>query len=227
MTAKHGLVTTVIGDAFEGIWSISRPTFEAYARRFSLDLLLITAAPDGHSPQHAKCAIHRYLQSYERVAFVDADVLIRDDAPSLFDVVPESHVGLFEEGQFATNRLDAMNRLLRDLGHVAPDWLNAGKYYNTGVMVVSRGHAAAFASLAPSIANYGEQTYLNYSLWLNRYPIFELDYRFNRIGLMNRFVAEPRHESFFLHYAGLHRRRVAEQMRADLEIWNSSSRARR
>jgi len=220
MSAPHALVTIVLGASYEAMWSVTRPTFEAYAQRFGLDLEVIRDVPAGSSPKYAKRQIHGLLDRYERVAFLDADILIRDDAPDLFAIVPEDQIGMFEEGRFFRSHLTAMRCFLEQLGSDDFDWPKAGKYYNSGVMVVSRRHAAAFASLHPEIYRFmGEQTFLNYLFWKFDYKVFELDHRLNRIGIVGRFTGEPRQDAFLIHYAGFPRGDIVELMRSDLEQW--------
>lgn len=78
----------------------SRDSFNSAAARWGADFVEITEplAPVHHFWQKA-FAIEQ-LQQYERVVQMDADMLIRWDAPSPFDAVPEHHIGVVSSRQF-------------------------------------------------------------------------------------------------------------------------------
>jgi lipopolysaccharide biosynthesis glycosyltransferase len=40
----------------------------------------------------------KYFDTYDRILFLDADILVRDDCPNLFDLVDVDRVAAYDEG---------------------------------------------------------------------------------------------------------------------------------
>jgi len=78
----------------------SRASFVAAAERWGVEFVEITdpLAPVHHFWQKA-FAIER-LSAFDRVVQMDADMLIRWDAPSPFELVPDDHIGVVSSRQF-------------------------------------------------------------------------------------------------------------------------------
>jgi hypothetical protein len=78
------------------------------------------------------------------------------------------------------------------------------RYYNTGVMVVSRAHKELFVKPEKeTIWNFYEQSYLNLKIQQMELRVFDLDYKFNRVNIMDKFYGEDRILSYIIHYAGV------------------------
>lgn len=98
----------------------------------------------GYLPIFEKSNAFGYLDRYERVAILDADVFVRSGAPSVFDEIGDadfagvverdlplidSHkrtVATYSEGQY------------RPLDDVDWQWSRGAKFYNMGVMMMNR-----------------------------------------------------------------------------------------
>lgn len=202
---KKAILTIVSGDKYNEIWRRTEPYFNAYADKCGADLLVLKDLPENlPSPHWAKFSIHELLKKqYDRVAFIDADILIRPDAPSLFDIVPEDQFGIFDEGQY-TPRAVCIYEVKKVFNVTLPKW-NGKTYYNTGVMVVSKAHRYLFKitdEVKPLRNSFGEQTYLNMKIMSNDVKVFPLDYKFNRMSILDRVIGISRLDSYFVHYAG-------------------------
>src|SRR3990167_4270695 len=88
---KRTILTIVSGDKYEKIWKRSEPFFVNYAEKCDAELIVLKGAEYVPSPHWLKFSIYELLKKeFNRIAFIDADILIRDDTPSLFDIVPEN-----------------------------------------------------------------------------------------------------------------------------------------
>src|SRR5574343_1886161 len=227
---KLGIMTIVSGSKYQEIWKRSRPYFEDYADRCGADLLVLDNLPDNlPSPHWAKFSIYELLKKqYDRIAFIDADILIRPDAPSLFDIVPEDQFGIFNEGTY-TPRAVCIHELRKVYNVTLKKW-NGKDYYNTGVMVASRQHRFLFKvteEVKPLRNSFGEQTYLNLKLMVSGVKIFSLPYQFNRMSIMDRVIGISRLDSYFVHYAGFDmlfgEGKTLEAMDWDIERWKKDA----
>ncbi len=69
-----------------------------------------------------------------------------------------------------------------------------------------------------------EQSYINLQILKHKYPMFDLDYKFNRMNLMEKLIGEPRFASYIIHYAGAEQHyEMILLMENDLREWASKS----
>jgi len=110
MMRSKNLVITFYGPELASLAKFTHPTMRTYADRIGADFLAVPERqPDYQS-----------LGDYERILMLDTKIVIRDDAPSLFNVVPEGWIGAYEE---SPGRYNA-GVLLLGLGHAA--WILSG-----------------------------------------------------------------------------------------------------
>lgn len=220
---KLGIVTVVAGEKYERLWEKTGRSIGNYAYRIGAELVVIGPQPGIPSQHWAKLAIYELLRKrFERIAYIDADAIIRDDCPSLFDVVPEDEIGIFNEGKY-TPRAVCIYEIMNAYRIQLPKW-DRMSYYNTGVMVVSRGQRHIFKppEEVKRIRNsYGEQTWINFRILQSNVKVHELSHNFNHMSIMDRLTGVSRKGSQIIHYAGppsdetLH-----SALDADLAAWS-------
>lgn len=224
---KKAIVTIVSGEKYEQVWKRSESFFVDYANRCDADLIVLKGT-DGMaypSPHWIKFSIYNLLKKeFDRIAFIDADILIRPDTPSLFDIVPEDQFGIFNEGTYSPRAM-CIHEVKKVFNVDLPKW-DGKTYYNTGVMVVSRCHRDIFKiqeEVKPLRNGFGEQTYLNMKIMSNDVKIFNLSHKFNRMSLMDRIIGVSRLDSYIVHYAGFDilfgEGKMIAAMDRDIERW--------
>jgi lipopolysaccharide biosynthesis glycosyltransferase len=210
---KAALVTLAIGlppAACPGL-----PGFAAYARRHGMDFLPITQAVYHLRPNwlvkrrvgvHCeKFQLFDLLARYERILFLDSDILLNPSCPNLLDIVPASHFGWAVDdarAQALIKRQTEMQRIERKLGRLPPQ---ARPYYNSGVMVMSACHQPLFA-MAPRefvAGRWPEQTLLNYRVARAGIAIHTLPPAFNFMPFQPDWSnPAARRSAHVIHYAG-------------------------
>lgn len=214
------VVTIVMGDHYRKVADLTVPTMRSYADRIGANFIELGVGNGvGYSisPEFEKFQIFGLLNKYRRIIFLDADVIVRPDCPSLFDVVPEDKIGLFNEGAFVDHLTD-MSGICKHCEVEVPKWDR--QYYNTGVMVVSRQHKFLFDPPEVEIQSACEQ-YINLQVIKSKTKVFELNYRFNRMQCMDQLTGEDRRASHVIHYAGSRKsqdRRISV-IDSDLASW--------
>lgn len=199
--SEFAVITICIGKEYEEMSKISHPTIKNYADKIGADFIVIDT--ETQTPHWEKFSLYKYLKKYKRIIFLDTDIIVRPDTPNLFDIVPYNKIGMFNEGKYAYRR-DALEQVFEayEKKNLFPkNWDSS--YYNTGVMVFSRFHMDLFKS--PEIKHglkYFEQSYINLRLILDKYEIFSLSYKFNRMCVMDELTGDPRENSYINHYAG-------------------------
>jgi hypothetical protein len=154
-----------------------------------------------------KIDIVELLKEYERVVFVDCDIIISDQAPNIFEEVPSQMVGMYNESELFNNY---QNKSIDEWCNIfninSSEFLHSswdGSYYNSGVMVFSRGHEKLFTR--PKFLKnkrFFEQNHINKNIMNFKIPMYPLPYFFNRMFFIDSLVPDSRHNSFFIHYAG-------------------------
>lgn len=215
---KSLVLTLAIGPEYTEIAQLTHPSIREYATRIAAEFICIEGPED--SPHWNKFQIFNLLKTYDRILYVDTDLIIRDDCPNLFDMVSQNQLGIFEEGSFSPRGGYIQSAL--SVYKETLDW--DGKYYNTGVMVLSRCHRELFREPEPWVKTAGdfleEQTFLNLRILKNRIPIFPLPYTFNRMTLMDALTGESRLNSYIVHYAGAPNHfELLDIIRQDLTQW--------
>lgn len=218
MGEKRAVVTLAIGDYYSAMAEVSHPTHKAYAERTGADFVSITETKTAQEAHYEKFRIRQLLNEYHRILYLDTDTIIREDCPNLFELVPPEKLGMFNEGEFA-DRTWHFSEAAKDFGVNIEKW--NGDYFNTGVMILSRIHKPLFEKAEQeNIYHHYEQSLLNLRILQKSTAMFELDYRFNRMPMMDALTGEHRLKSYIVHYAGI-LRNIIPTMRRDLEIWAS------
>jgi hypothetical protein len=167
----RALVTLAVGEGYtERFEKLCRRNWTAYAKRHELDLVVFkqpldtSARAQARSPAWQKCLIlsRPEVARYDRVAWVDSDIVINASAPSVFEGVPAEKIGVTDEHRFPTPQ--SRQAILRNIVAAVPDagemnkrfwqaWQDAGAWHEyfgldggqahivqTGVMVLSPAH---------------------------------------------------------------------------------------
>lgn len=226
---KRALVTLVLGEPYRQRFAAHvAPTFRAYAKAHGLSLVVLDRLLDdsergrSRSPAWQKCRLfdHPRLRACDQVLWLDADIVIAPDAPSVFETVPPGVLGAVEQysspspDEYAAAQART-RRYLAAKGLAAPDDATPQDFYRhygfedgpdavvqTGMLVLTPDvHGPAM------LATYAEERRpdsrdmlfemrpLSYHL-LRSGPVHWLDPRFNALWattLVNRypFLMDP------------------------------------
>ena len=213
------LLTLAIGEAFQQLSRLTHPSLRAYASRIGAEFLSIEKQTISHtSPHWEKFRIYDFLKYYDRILYMDTDLIIRDDCPNLFDLVPDGVLGMFNEAPFTVRSKELMIDICRAYGVTLPWW--SGQYYNSGVMVVSQAQRELFRPPVQEVCNFYEQSYLNMQIAALDVPVYELPYQYNRMTCVDQWTGEHRLASYIVHYAGAPRFELLPPLiTADLQAW--------
>ena len=213
------VLTISIGDVYERMKVLTHPSIEAYAKRIGADFLCIDEKTISETTPHwEKFQIVALLEKYDRIIYLDTDILVRDDCDNLFDIIPEDCLGVFNEAPFTNRSLELMIDTCKKYNVTLPEW--DGKYYNSGVMVISQIHRKLFEKPEVEHFSFYEQTYLNMMVAHLGIKIKTLSYIYNRMSCMDQYTGEERHASQIMHYAGFpNLETVLEIIQRDVIKW--------
>lgn len=212
---KHVIVSIMTG--FDPSYRFARKCLRQYARKIGADLKIIDSPKNkipGLSPFNfskvawaQKFLLNTYLKNYDRVLYMDADIIIHPDAPDIFATYSDrSKVYMFNEGAIE-NRIKEYNDIGSHLGNIEVPEVDGQKvYFNAGVILFSKeSDYLKFTDVKEvekicNKINFYEQTYFNYLIFKNKLGYGMLDANFNRMIISG--PAYKRFEASFIHHAG-------------------------
>jgi hypothetical protein len=217
---SKALVTICSGEFFTRLAEITHPTLKAYAERIGAEFISLTDTASYRFPTFKKLELGPMLERFDRILYVDTDIIIRDDAPNLFELVPADCLGMWEESRYYDRQLSTL-KFMAQVRFDGTKWDR--RYFNAGVIVFSKCHRELLVAAPSARAHVDEQNWLNTQIAFRQTKMFPLPHRFNRVIFMDRLLGEDRLDAFFLHYAGFSTIFSQEDMlklvAADLARW--------
>ena len=213
---KKAIFTLAIGDE-NPMYQAALMSFQQYADKVGADLIVskeIHYPINIENPRHTanpawteKLYIKKLLEAYDRVLYLDADIIVAPHADDIFDTYPDLEtLYLFNEGQYL-ERQDVIDKITDIMGPLDnwPRFNNRPVYYNLGCMLISRQcplfDIATLSDLQKvcNFTKYYEQTYVNYVTHRDGLKHQGISDKFNR---MDALGDEGYLEASFIHYAG-------------------------
>ena len=211
---KKAIFTLAIGD--NPMYQAAILSFQHYADKVGADLIIsdslnypinIENPKYSASPAWAeKLRIGKLLKEYDRVLYVDADILITPNAKNVFlEYDDPDYIYMLNEGAHTDRSLEK-SLIEQLLGKV--DWPEVNgrpDYYNVGVMLLSQPHqlfSHCDLAMLQSVCNhirFYEQTLFNYQIYKHALKHEAISTSFNR---MDMFGKEGYLDADFIHYAG-------------------------
>lgn len=240
-------VVTFVQNKYEPIMAVAIPRLENYANKCGAALEVISLGDDSLDPQMDKFFyVGEKLKNYDQYLIIDIDILVRRDTPSIFDIVGQNRIGIYNEGATFLNTYGhnkdeetirwATVALLIKLCKLQPipyakngSWESPFYYFNSGVVVFGDKHREIYGGLTPEEKDLcylhsrevpcSEQALVNYTLLKNSFPIVCLPTCFNQM-LYNR-NSDYLDTAYFSHYAGISLEGKTKSMLEDNSKWKS------
>jgi len=152
---------------------------------------------------------HELLETYDRILYLDSDIVINRTCPNIFNVVPFDTIGLVFEDK--GSRLENRRKRIAHIKNVHggnEDWISG--YFNGGMLIVSRLHKEIFTKINGRL--WGEdfkvmggiQAHLGYQIMKQGHKYIDLGYKWNHMSMFSEpWNGSPsRFDSYIIHYAG-------------------------
>jgi hypothetical protein len=194
------IVTVAVGDECQAISQLTKPFMQAYADRCDADLICLTnRLRDWWGLE--KFRTYYFASQYEECLFLDADVVVKPDAPSIFD--RKSSVAIHDEASFHTSLewLEKERSSVRLASGV--NVADSSQCFNSGVVYVRR--QAANVWLPPEVAigssHCAEQIWVQHQA--AKHDVELLDFRWNWCGFFGKFETGI-DDAWLVHFANTH-----------------------
>ncbi len=202
---------------------ISVPLMEEYAKKCNADFLY-DQIDDFKYPLFGKFNVGGLLSKYDRVLYLDCDILIRPDAPNIFAIAPENCFAAFNEGSWCNpGELEARFDIAvqaADKFNCRPDVFDVSRhYYNGAVFIANKSHQKLFdlgvlESNDPMLTAITiEQTIISLRIQQAGFKTYDLPICFNAMSW--RWPVQYLYENYFIHYAGFDVEQRYERMKED------------
>ena len=228
---KQAIVSAAFGVAYQELAEVTWPSQRAYASRIGSEFITIEKRLfPGASGHWEKLQLRSFLDAYERVLWLDCDVIVRSDCPDLFLRVPAQAIGAWDESR--SGPWDYRGIIVKWAGLAGlTDISYPGWHFNSGVLVVSRCHANLFDDPPGAFPGYEllwDQGWLNFGAARDRIAFAKMGKEFNHTFLSSG----NRLNSHVIHYCGtlygsgyaqdiLPGTRPADLIRLDLARWKA------
>lgn len=223
--ATNAVVTLAIGEESAEWLALSGPRFADYAKRIGCDYVVLNERKIRHRLQWHKSRVNLHLEKfqigplldqYQRILYLDADILLTESCPNYFELVPEGQLGVVADpsGNEAWKRDEEMANIEKKFGATDSP---IPPYFNAGVIVLSQAHRELMRFDASRFVSgrWPDQTYLNYfsSKW--KLPRCYMDARANFLPGHEGW-ADPakRRDAWAIHFAGPQAKPAMREMAA-------------
>jgi len=235
---KKNVICTLNWTRDEPFFMLCTKTKIAYANKIGADFILLT---DVRYPfvGMAGGGIERLivvrdaLHDYERILYLDGDILVNPAADNIFESFPDRNFGYMHEQGWCDWCSGPWS------AHFAPKvptWrLNTSgfrEYYNVGTMLFSKEQRQLFDNMdmneyLETLSPGAEQSYLNYYIQKFNTPMRDIGTKWNKMDYDNRgkqYDNSNRRNAHFIHYAGggfsgLMRKPKPQVIQDDFNIW--------
>lgn len=209
---RRALVTMSIGDPAG--FADAHGIFRRYCRRYGLEFVVIRERKIRYSPflfrrrfalHLEKFQIFDLLGVFDRILYLDSDVLLLPHCPDVLAGVPAEEIGCVHEdvGPEAWKRHEEMMKAQRRLGPL-PNW--SGGFFNAGMLAISRVHRELFCFDRRDLAKgrWPDQTTLNFRVARAGIPKAVLPPAYNLLPVFADQWSDPakRLQAHIVHYAG-------------------------
>jgi glycosyltransferase involved in cell wall biosynthesis len=180
------IVTLVGGDFHTLLASKTHPSIIKYAKKCLADFLVINSDESCDYLTWGKFKLGSFLKTYKRVMYIDSDILVTEKAGDLFKIVPVSKIGMFNEYPFSSDWVDwTYVEYLKFIGLPVDQYFDKKHYYNSGLILFSRGHEKLFTypvevnSLERERELCGDQCYFNINLVRHSLKVYDIGPEYN------------------------------------------------
>jgi len=199
---------------------VTQQSWKHYCDKHNIDFYIIDKPQiENTSPHWFRYWIFDLKPDYDRYLYIDTDIMVRWDAPNIFDEFPKGRIRAVRDNSGLSWIWEGINSYKSMFGDVNLEW---DKYFNSGVLLFDNEHRYIIDSFKqfyidnqPIIKEYREkyrkgfdQTVFNYFLKYMGEDVELISERWNLFHMIRREIL---HNGYFLdmgyfwHFNGLDR----------------------
>lgn len=200
------VISVAVGDEGRALHSITGDSHREYAKRCHADYVCINGksiCPEWTMMD--KFRVRSYAEHYERILYIDADILVRRKAKDLFELYPWEVIGIHDDTGYQRD----WDYMFEVRGVCSTQGLPVPANYrllNSGIVLFSQQHASIWDPPTQPIPNHwcSEQHLEAIRILNERIPWAPLPRVFNWMWWINRFHPDPQaDDAEIIHAAGM------------------------
>lgn len=160
--------------------------YENYALKTNSHFIVINDNYQGDiNSRIRKFEIVKYLDSYDRILFLDDTCIISPLCPNIFEIVPKSLLGVVCEKPPYYDKINLLKESLNYYNIENNIQNNDYIWFNSGLILFSKCHKDLFNKpnkQIKKVGNYLDQALFNANRYKYNFPIFDLGLRYNYMG---------------------------------------------
>ncbi len=134
------IITIATGKTFNELLEVTGPVLEEYAENVGADFVALTNATQQWWGLE-KFRVLEFAKQYERTLYIDADVILRDSAPNLFELVPRGYVAMHDDWPHLPSYDWLWSERAAILGSQGRPMDRMETAWNTGIVLCDRDQA--------------------------------------------------------------------------------------
>lgn len=185
-------------------WEVTGPRIREYARRLDADLVILDDDKIPYWPMGNKFRAAWVAEHYRQTLYLDCDVIVRRDAPNIFELVPDTHWGVVDELPTVIESGNG-DGFLANLAAIALAMgrPTADKVPNGGVFVIPGSNAAIYKPPAVGLPNHWYLDELVLASALTDQPVHWLGDEWNLCHYSGERFHQRKDSAWFLHLNGM------------------------
>lgn len=216
------VITVATGEQYERMMlDVTGPYMHQYSQRIGADFIALTGVTQAWWGLE-KFRVGQFVPRYKRTLFVDADVLIRLDAPNVFDAVPEGSIGMHDDWRAQGDHSWHVHQrnLLWESQGVPP--LHPEYIRSSGVVVCDSMHADIWTPPEKPVPGNHVDEQFWIERWTRFYDNFSLPTAWNTQWYYPDFPI-TRGDAYFLHFACCPMAERLRQLQIEISSGNTIS----
>jgi hypothetical protein len=162
---QRAIVTVANGTEFVELLKLTRPAMQAYADRVGADLIDLDNDTEDWGPMEKFRTFH-FATQYQQTLFVDADAIITDHCPDLFEMYGHADIAAHDDWSFLfkTDWLERERNTVANRSGLAIE--HTAQCLNSGVVLVNQSAADVWNKPLVDIgtSHCAEQIYLEHQI---------------------------------------------------------------
>jgi lipopolysaccharide biosynthesis glycosyltransferase len=204
------IYTQSSGPEFTAFCEFTVPLMRNYADRIGASFIYDNIGARTEYPLFDKYKVYDLFRNFDRILFLDCDILVRYDSPDLFSLVPEGHFAALNEGSWLDNldqlraRASYLYGAAEAFGYDAGQIDVSSRYFNAGVFLLDRKDREVLKRPEPHPFMkelISEQSLINLRLHALGVSTYSLPMCFN--AMPKWWPTMYLEDNYFIHYAGM------------------------
>lgn len=209
-SSKLLVITVAVGKEGESLHQVTGPSQQRYAERCEADYIAITG--ESISPAYTmldKFRVHGYAKLYDRVFYLDADALVRDHCPNVFEAFPPGVVAAHDDTKWVNDKAWDYMREVRQVAlsqRLQPPTREQYPLLNSGAFLFDGKDAGIWEPPSRPIPTYwcSEQHLETIRVVNGGHKVAQMNRLWNWMWWINHFHPDPvgEKEAYIIHGAG-------------------------